>query len=233
MRHPSRSSAATKEVVAILGSGTLSEEILAGLLEERGYATRHLEAPPTDHIEELLEDVDVVLLAPSHIKAEEHHEAFLIKAMRSTQEESAAIPVLPLSSALKLALLDEMSAGASWRTLFEELTSQIGAALGRAAMSAGALVAECCGVEPLFFLPLLRQMPSKEPQRQEVSLPPGYTLDHTDPEILLLRSPEGDVVARFSASGYAAEVVEREAWEDHRQRKEALPPTPLPSGDKN
>jgi hypothetical protein len=48
--------------------------------------------------------------------------------VRSTQE-SAAIPVLPLSSALKLALLDELSASASWSSLFEELVGQIGAAL--------------------------------------------------------------------------------------------------------
>jgi len=100
------------------------------LLEREGYHVRHLEAPLTGLIEELLEGVDVLLLAPG--LKDGVREAFL-KAMRSTQEKSAAIPVLPLSSALKLALLDELSAGASWRTLFEELTSQIGAALGIAA----------------------------------------------------------------------------------------------------
>jgi hypothetical protein len=49
-------------------------------------------------------------------------------------------------------------------------------------------------------------------------LPPGYYLDRSDPEVLILRSEEGAVVARFSAPGYLAESVEREAWEDHRQR---------------
>ena len=49
-------------------------------------------------------------------------------------------------------------------------------------------------------------------------LPPGYYLDRSDPEVLILRSAEGAVVARFSARGYSAESVEREAWEDHRQR---------------
>jgi hypothetical protein len=53
----------------------------------------------------------------------------------------------------------------------------------------------------------------------EAPLPPGYYLDRTDPDVLSLRSPEGAIVARFSASGYAAEVVEREAWEDHKRRK--------------
>ena len=53
---------------------------------------------------------------------------------------------------------------------------------------------------------------------EEASLPPGYLLDHSDPEVLVLRSPEGAIVARFSARGYVAESVEREAWADHKQR---------------
>ena len=54
--------------------------------------------------------------------------------------------------------------------------------------------------------------------QDEPPLPPGYYLDRSDPEVLILRSPEGAVVARFSAPGYLAESVEREAWEDYRQR---------------
>jgi hypothetical protein len=95
-------------------------------------------------MDERLDGVDVLLLVPGLKDAAT--EAFL-EAVRSTQE-STAIPVLPLSSALKLALLDELSAGASWRSLFEELVGQIGAALQRAAASAGALVVEGCGAEP-------------------------------------------------------------------------------------
>ena len=52
----------------------------------------------------------------------------------------------------------------------------------------------------------------------EVTLPPGYYLDRSDPEVLVLRRADSALVARFSASGYSAEAVEREAWEDHRQR---------------
>jgi hypothetical protein len=145
MRHPSRSSATTKVVVAIFGTGTLSEEILGRLLEREGYHVRHLEAPPTGLIEEPLDGVDVVLVAPG--LKDGVREAFL-KAMRSTQE-SAAIPVLPLSSALKPALLDELSAGVSWLSLFEELIGQIRDALARAAEGARALVVECrCLAEP-------------------------------------------------------------------------------------
>jgi hypothetical protein len=51
---------------------------------------------------------------------------------------------------------------------------------------------------------------------KEPNLPPGYLLDYSDPEVLTLRSPQkGAVVARFSARGYAAEIVERVAWEDY------------------
>ena len=52
---------------------------------------------------------------------------------------------------------------------------------------------------------------------EELHLPPGYRLDYSDPEVLTLRSPQGDaVVARFSARGYVAEMIERAAWEDYR-----------------
>jgi hypothetical protein len=58
----------------------------------------------------------------------------------------------------------------------------------------------------------------------EMYLPPGYYLDRSDPEVLILRSPEGEFVARFSAPGYLAESVEQQAWEDHRQRNMRRPP---------
>jgi hypothetical protein len=130
--------------VAIFGTGTLSEDILARLLERESYHVKHLEASPSSMNDELLEGIDIVLVAPG-LKGEER-EAFL-KAARSTRE-IAAIPVLPLSAARKLALLDELSASASWRTLLEELIGQIGAILAGAATSARALVVEGCGAEP-------------------------------------------------------------------------------------
>jgi hypothetical protein len=132
-------------VVAILGTDTLVEDILARLLREEGYANRLIQAHPTGLVDdEPLEGVDVVLLSPG--LKDSVREAFL-EAMRNTQE-TAAIPVLPLSAALRLALLDELSASASWRSLFEELVGQIGAALARTAASARALLVEGCGGEP-------------------------------------------------------------------------------------
>ncbi len=47
----------------------------------------------------------------------------------------------------------------------------------------------------------------------EPNLPPGYRL-RRDPDLLLLRRPDGSVVAAFSASGAAEEAVERAARED-------------------
>ena len=63
----------------------------------------------------------------------------------NTTPATASLPVLTFSDALKMALLDELSAGAPWRGLFEELVGQIGATLQRAAQSAGALVVEGYG----------------------------------------------------------------------------------------
>jgi hypothetical protein len=128
--------------IAILGTDTLGEDILARLLREEGYATRLIEAHPTGLVDdELLEGVDVVLLSPA-LDAEVREA--LLEAMRSTPK-TAAIPVLPLSAALRLALLDELSASASWRSLFEELVGQIRAALAGTAASASALLVEGCG----------------------------------------------------------------------------------------
>jgi len=140
MTHPS--SATT--TIAILGTEALVEDILARLLEREGYTTRHLLDPyfkgPMD---DLLDGVDILLLAPG-LDAEAR-EGFL-KAM-STNPKTAAMPALTFSSALKLALLDELSASAPWSGLFEELVGQIGTALARAAASVEALVAEGRGAE--------------------------------------------------------------------------------------
>lgn len=123
--------------VAILGANTLVEDILARLLEEEGYDTRSLEASsyPTRPIGELLDGVDVLLLAPG--LNDEVREDFL-QAMRSTPK-TAALPVLTLSTALKQALLDELSESLSWRSLLKELVQEVETTLFRAAASAAAL----------------------------------------------------------------------------------------------
>ncbi|MBA2712849.1 MAG: hypothetical protein H0U55_04745 [Rubrobacteraceae bacterium] len=46
----------------------------------------------------------------------------------------------------------------------------------------------------------------------------GYSLDRTDPDVLVLRCNDGTAVARFSARGATAEAIEREAWTHYRAR---------------
>jgi hypothetical protein len=53
---------------------------------------------------------------------------------------------------------------------------------------------------------------------EEPHLPPGYTLDRSDPDVFVLLCPQGAAVARFSARGAAAEAIEREARKHHRER---------------
>ena len=50
-------------------------------------------------------------------------------------------------------------------------------------------------------------------------LPRGYKLDEvTEPEVVVLRRPDGSVVAVFSAWGASRELIERAAWEDYERR---------------
>jgi len=49
----------------------------------------------------------------------------------------------------------------------------------------------------------------------EPRLPPGYRLDRSDPDVRLLRRPEGWVVAYFSARGATNKAIEQTAREDY------------------
>jgi hypothetical protein len=51
-----------------------------------------------------------------------------------------------------------------------------------------------------------------------VRLPSGYSLDHSDPDVLVLRCSHGTVVARFSAQGATADAIEQEARMHYRER---------------
>jgi len=52
----------------------------------------------------------------------------------------------------------------------------------------------------------------------EPRLPPGYVLDRSDPDVSVLRCPQGTAIVRFSARGATAEAIVREARKDHRER---------------
>jgi hypothetical protein len=53
---------------------------------------------------------------------------------------------------------------------------------------------------------------------REVRLPPGYRVDRSDPDVLVLRCPNGKAIARFSAWGATTEAIEREARMHYRER---------------
>jgi hypothetical protein len=53
---------------------------------------------------------------------------------------------------------------------------------------------------------------------REGRLPPGYRVDCSDPDVLVLRCPRGTAVARFSARGATAEAIEQEARMHYRAR---------------
>ena len=186
-------------VVAILGSDTVVENALAQLLEGEGYSTTVLKTSPMGEalVEEEkmpLGDVDLVMLAPSLPTSE--CEAFLAARRRTTPQrtttttttESSPIPVIVLCSPMS-----------EEPPLLEEE--------GQAVRSVP---------WPISRARLVRETKDVV---HGMYLPPGYYLDRSDPEILVLRrSPEGAVVARFSAPSYSAESVEREAWDDHGRR---------------
>jgi hypothetical protein len=48
-------------------------------------------------------------------------------------------------------------------------------------------------------------------------LPSSYTLDESDPDIVVLRRSDGSFVAAFSAQGYTTEAVVEAAQEDYRR----------------
>jgi hypothetical protein len=129
--------------VAILGSGTLGEHVLAMLLENEGYAARLIKAPPTaastavipegSSVGELLEGVDVVLLWPTPTLRDDAREAF-VGAMRSACAK-AKIPVLALSPTLNVASQDELAVEVPLMRQFEQLLWIIREVLGSPAGS--------------------------------------------------------------------------------------------------
>jgi len=82
----------------------------------------------------------------------------------------------------------------------------------RAESASGALMRPLEAPESL--MRLIRGKGSPE----EPHLPPGYVLDCSDPDVLILHCPQGTVIARFSARGATTEAIEREARTHHRER---------------
>ncbi len=118
--------------IAILGSNTLAEHLLARLLEGRGYAARLLKAPPTGSptvlpegrsVDELLDGVDVVLLWPAPTLPSGAREAFLTCMRRNPA--TAQTPSLALSPTLEVGLQDELAVEVPLEHQFERLMCAI------------------------------------------------------------------------------------------------------------
>ena len=73
-------------------------------------------------------------------------------------------------------------------------------------------------MRPFVALEKLMRLITGTGSSREVRLPPGYSLERSDPDVLVLRSPDGAEVARFSARGATKEAIEREARTHYRQR---------------
>jgi hypothetical protein len=73
-------------------------------------------------------------------------------------------------------------------------------------------------MRPFVALEKLMRLIGGTGSSREVRLPPGYSLDRSDPDVLVLRSPDGAAVARLSARGAAAEAIEQEARTHYRER---------------
>lgn len=169
--------------IAILGTNTVVEKVLAQLLEAEGYSARLIKTSSTQMVEEhQLSGADLVLLSPSLTSGDCDA---LLDALRSTPQRTktnSPIPVIALCSFTKEApLVEEAVRSVPWPIPFGHLAQEIEAML-------------------------------------EGRLPPGYSLDRSDPDVIILRSASGSVVSRFSGRGVTQQTIEREAWEDYRER---------------
>jgi len=54
--------------------------------------------------------------------------------------------------------------------------------------------------------------------KEQLRLPPGYRVDCSDPDVLVLRCPHGKAVARFSAWDATTEAIEQDARTHYRER---------------
>jgi hypothetical protein len=118
-----------RTTVAILGSSTLGEHVLALLLEDEGYAAKLIKTPPTaattallakgGSVEGLLEGVYVVLLWPAPTLGDDAREAF-VDVMRSACAR-AKIAVVALSPSMAVASKDELAGEMPLMRQFEQL----------------------------------------------------------------------------------------------------------------
>jgi hypothetical protein len=115
--------------IAIVGAVTMVGNALFILLEGAGYEVKRLEASyPTGLVDELLDGVDALLLAPD--LSDDAREAFL-GAIRRIAPKRQTVAVLTLLYAYdgtavgELVVLDDQTACVPWTSNIEELARRI------------------------------------------------------------------------------------------------------------
>ena len=73
-------------------------------------------------------------------------------------------------------------------------------------------------MRPFVTLEKLMRLITGTGSSREVRLPPGYNLERSDPDVLVLRCPHRKAVARFSAWGATPKAIEKEARTHYRER---------------
>ena len=111
--------------IAIFGATTVVGHVLELLLQGVGYEVRIVEAYTTGHIDELLDDVDLLLLGP--YLDPDRREAFL--GGMETMAKPTRVPVLEFSSALRKTLPDHETVPVAWPIRIKDLAQEIEAAL--------------------------------------------------------------------------------------------------------
>jgi hypothetical protein len=113
--------------IAILGADTVVGHALCALLEGSGYDTIPLEAYPTGVVDELLDDSDLLLIAPR--LDEDVRQAFL-GAMGKSAPQRADVSVIVLSTALEEGLPEKEGViRVPWPCETQALVERIEAAL--------------------------------------------------------------------------------------------------------
>ena len=112
--------------IAILGADTVIGSALCALLESSGYKTRPLDTYPTGVVDEVLEGVDLLLLAPR--LDESVREAF-VGAMGKSTPQRADMPVIALTTVVEESPQDEGVRSVPWPCETKALVGEIEAAL--------------------------------------------------------------------------------------------------------
>ena len=113
--------------IAILGADTVVGRALCALLEDSGYKPRPLDAHPTGVVDELLEGVNLLLLAP---RVDEGVREAFVGAMGKSTPQRSSIPVIVLHTALEEDLPEKEGViSVPWPTETKVLVDRIEAAL--------------------------------------------------------------------------------------------------------